>query len=299
MYRTKLLFKFGGIIRLLIRLFPYSNIPRHQPDTNFRLVYFCGNMGTDYLIASINSVRLSWKQFPKILIITDGFPPDALRVRLGKWGGRVEIVSWEHCARFFAEDRYKDLVNYASAQLWGKKLIGILYSMAKYRTLYSDTDVLWFKDPTQSLPLLETQPVMKMSQDIEPSYSADLLGHMSIDPNNFPSLNAGLIYGYGDVSVFPGWTKMSRFLAKRPDNRSEQTALAILSAHFGSYWPMTEVCLSVSDINTFTHSPRINYREILARHYVNTKGWLFWRDYLWLLTTCRCDCGTPFRVTGV
>jgi hypothetical protein len=285
MYRTKILFKFGGIIRRLLRLFPNPDIPKHQPDTNFRLVYFCGDMGIDYLIASINSVRLSWKQFPKILIITDGFPPDEVRTRLGRWSERFEIITWEACAGFFKDPKFTNVVNYARQQLWGRKFLSLLYSIYHYRTLYSDTDVLWYEDPSVLFPKREDGFTLIMSSDVEFSYDKHLLDCMAVTSDQLKPLNAGVIYGHGDLSIFPEWETLTRSLLDCRTNFSEQTAMAIIATRLGSSWPIETVFMDIKDYSRiFDYSP-IRHRGIIARHYVSVKPWLFWRDYIILLAT--------------
>ena len=197
-----------------------------------------------------------------------------------KWPRKVEIIDWTICAEYFEEKGNSQLSNYAVKELWGKKFIGIMYCFENWKTLYSDTDVLWLNDPTSSLNIEATAPFIKMSQDIEPCYSQKMIEYLDEQSLDQVPLNAGVIFGSGDFSSLIKWERLCNYLNDKPDNRTEQTAFAILTKYFGSSWTMDEIFLGVDDINTLFSKYFTRYSSILARHYVNTKQWLFWRDYL-------------------
>lgn len=252
-----------------------------RADHAFNLVFFCGARGIDYLNAAIYSVYKTWKQLPNIIILTDGTPAAVIQKKLIQWPKKVEIIPWETSASYYRDKGNTDLYNYAANELWGKKFVGILYCAEKGKVLYSDTDVLWYKDP---IDLIKDQnsPFIQMSQEAgEHAYSIPMLDELKEnDLLHKEPLNAGVIYVNGDFSSFPKWTSFCSFLAQKPDFRTEQTGFAILTHYFGTPWDTKQVVLQIDDKTELTLKKyKQYYKTMCARHYVDTKPWLFWRDY--------------------
>ena len=278
--RLRFLFLCGAAIKVALRHIPVPPTPSIPADDGFRLVYFCGSRGVDYLRGSLHSVLLNWGSFPRVLVITDGTPPDTLRRALGAMSNGIEVISWEVCASHFESKANLDLAEYARHHLWGRKLVAVLYSFEKFKALYSDTDVLWFKDPLESV---SGSVRFKMSEDIRPCYSNDMLHMLGMSELDLPPFNAGVVYGFGEFGDVPHWREICAYLRCFPDNRTEQTTLALIARHCGSSWPMDEIKISLDDISSIFPASSVNYGSLIARHYVNGKFWLFWRDYSWLL----------------
>ena len=134
-----------------------------------------------------------------------------------------------------------------------------------------------------------------MSQDIEHCYSDLMLNHLDeflIKKKN--PLNAGVIYISGDFSKYPKWEHLCKYLETNADNRTEQTGFAILSSYFGEVWSNNEIFLEVNDMSS-VFSYRF-YKNFVARHYVNTKQWLFWRDFLLFLIVKLKFCKENYKL---
>lgn len=277
---NKWLIKVGKLIRIF-KLYKLYNLKNHnRKKTPYRLVFFCGKNGMEYLNSSLLSVYKNWTTLPDITIITDGTPTSFIEERLIVWPSKVSIDTWDTCANYYKSKGNHQLYNYAQNEIWGKKLVSVLYCAEKSPILYSDTDVLWFSD----LKIEDLiKPSIKMSQDIEHCYSENMLKELEETEllGNKP-LNAGVIYLDGDFSIFKKWEKLCDYLMNKADNRTEQTSFAVLTNNFGDSFRVNEILVQVNDLNTIIPT-KINYQDICARHYVNTKAWLFWRDFLLLI----------------
>ncbi|MES1181807.1 MAG: hypothetical protein ABUL44_03340, partial [Flavobacterium sp.] len=173
-----------------------------RPVSPFKLVFFCGKTGTEYLNASLASVYKSWDTIPEVIITTDGTAPEVIRQKLIKWPKKVEILTWDFCASSLKENGRGDLYEYAAKDVWGKKLVGICYCAQQFPILYSDTDILWFKSPV--LETLNGKTLVKMCVDVDHNYSQPLLEALNqTHMLTLPPLNAGLIYAGGEFSKFP------------------------------------------------------------------------------------------------
>jgi hypothetical protein len=249
----------------------------------FKLVFFCGKSGIEYLNASLASVYKSWDTIPEIIIITDGTPAEIVQKKLISWPQKLQIYTWEFCGQYFKENGKPELYEYAAKDIWGKKFVGICYCAEKFPILYSDTDILWFASPM--LEDLKGGTMVKMCQDVDYHYSKPLLDFLKQQQLiDYTPLNAGLIYAGGNFSSFPQWQQLISYLAKYPDHRTEQTSFAILNNYFNpnDYFKQQEIFIQIDDMYSLRYTKRKN-TGIWARHYVNLKNTSFWRDFVYLL----------------
>jgi len=265
------------------------NLKRHfsfKQDTRetapFKLLFFSGSGGVNYLNASLISVYNTWEKLPEVLIVTDGTPVSVFEENIIDWPKKVEIITWAVCASYYRQNGNADLHKYAAEELWGKKLVSILYYAEKYPVLYSDTDILWFSYPKG----IDTgiKPCLQMGEDIEPCYSRPMLTALNEEKclEKAP-LNAGLIFANGDFATYSNWKGLCTYLSGFPDFRTEQTAFAILNNYFNpdKYWNKNNVLINTDDKYSLRYTKK-DFPSIFARHYVNNKDVTFWRDFVFM-----------------
>jgi len=282
--------KLGAIIK---RSLGYKrNTPERLHKTNstagFKMVYFVGGNTLSYLNSSLFSVYKSFNCLPElVIVVSDSTPIARIAERIVKWPVKTEIISWEECAGYYKSKGDISLYQYATEDLWGKKMVAILYCAEKYKTLYSDTDVLWFADPTSSINF-EKNNSMKMCLDESFAYVEEMVAELGCE-HIYETLpyNAGVICASGDFSSHPKWRELTRYLSQlknksvRKKGWTEQTAFAILNNYFGTSWTKDEIFLELNDNGSFFNKYKKEYQNMYARHYCTTKGWLFWRDYFY------------------
>lgn len=277
--KKKVLSKFGVFLSNMLFIYR-KRLKEKSNKSKIKLVYFAGEKSINYLNASLNSVYKNWYSVPEVVIISDGTDKNIFVASMINWPEKIDIIDWTVCADYFKEKGNGQLYNYANNELWGKKLVGIFYCFEHWNTLYTDTDVLWFKDPTNTIPDLNADSTsIKMSQDVENYFSDKMIEEVCDNTIKMTPLNAGVIYGHGDFSKFEMWNKLCNYLEKYPDNRTEQTTFAILTTNFGSCWNMDQIYIGLNDFTILPCNKEL-YKRIIARHYVNYKSWLFWRDYI-------------------
>jgi len=281
--------KLGSIIR---RSLSYKRktpplLQKADPIPGFKMVYFVGEKGLNYLNSSLLSVYKSFTNLPELIIVSDGTPIAKIADGMVKWPVKTAIISWEECAEYFKNKGDILLHQYATDDLWGKKMVAILYCAEKYKILYSDTDVLWFADPTASIDFSK-QNTIKMCLDESFSYVEEMVAELGCeDIYETMPYNAGIIYANGDFSSHPKWNNLIGYLSQLKNKSvmkkgwTEQTAFAILNNYFGTYWTKDEMLLEINDHGNFFNKYKKQYSSMYARHYVTTKGWLFWRDYFY------------------
>jgi hypothetical protein len=246
----------------------------------FKLVFFCGGREKGYLNASLMSVYKNWTNIPELFIVTDGTDPEIVKQNLIKWPQKITVITWKECAAYFEQKGYPELARYAAKELWGKKFASVLYCAAHFPTLYTDTDILWFKEIKGIDPNIK--PLIKMSQDAGHFYSIPILEHLHEEQclQTTPR-NAGMIYANGDFTSYPKWKEMCSYLDTKPDHRTEQTSFAILNNYFdkNAFFSTNEVLIKIDDAASFRHTLKSN-PDIMARHYVSVKHTTFWRDFV-------------------
>lgn len=282
-FKNKVFYKGIQGIRLLNISRFYKIKDDNRETANFKLLYFCGRNGIEYLNASLISVYKNWGKLPELVIVTDGTPKEFFKEKLIKWPRKVNILSWEECALSFKDEGNINLYNYAANKLYGKKYAGILYCAKRFPVLYSDSDILWFNYPTEFDAKAELKNQIIMSEDIDYFYENNIFKTLNEEHclENKP-LNAGVIYLNGQFSSFPKWKELCEFLGKNEGlgHFTEQTCLAILNNYFNPHTYLTNkrVLIKIDDAFSTKYTLKDN-PAILARHYVSVKDTTFWRDF--------------------
>lgn len=235
------------------------------------------------LNVSILSLVKSWKAIPKFKIYSDGtISPGEIKRKLAWLGPAVEVADVESCYDELTlpdEDHFK---SFAERHVMGKKLLVILCNARKHPILWSDSDVLWFRDFSRSL---HPQLCLKMSRDYQPSYSPAFYDKYS-ELSAPPYLCAGFLFLAGDLSKKVDLFDMVNVAIERPDHFSEQTIIARAAKLLRSEnWSAEEIACFESDKDSLI--PDYWSRPWIARHYVGPVRHLFWRDALFLLAGLR------------
>jgi len=283
----QLTYKAAGVMIRKLKLYNYIRLRSdNRPAFPYPVVFMCGDDGLRYINACLTSIYLSWDKLPEIIIVSDGTPLARFEKELVKWPRKLEVIPWETCANYFRDKGNADLFKYAVDEVFGKKMVSILYHAEKHPTLYCDTDVLWYSTPRE-VDMTVSQPFIQMSTEAEEAcYSRDLLEHLGEQRCwQAKPFNAGLMYLNGDFSVYPKWKELCHHLGHAPKNDkfAEQTTFAILNNHFNAerYWSRSEVMIKTDDIYNLKYTGKY-YPRIAARHYVYTRPTAFWRDFAFM-----------------
>ena len=286
-FKHRLLLKVAVIIRAS-KLVKYCSINNDERATTpFKLVFFCGEKGLDYLNASLFSVYKHWKKLPEVCIISDGSPVENIEKGLLKWPRQIKVVSWQECALGFKEVGDINLYNYAANELLGKKFVGILHFAKQGPVLYSDSDILWHNSPTELDFNLGLKPQIRMSEDVAHFYTDGLLKALGEEKClETTAFNSGVVFLNGEFSSYSKWKSLCEYLGT---NKSigwftEQTSFAILKNHFRpeDFFKLNEILIKVDDEYSLKSTRKL-YPNILARHYVNVKVTTFWRDFFYMV----------------
>jgi len=276
----------GYFFRFLFMIFSRNKLSGKKEMSGMNMMLFCGKKGAKMIKPLLLSVYCRWNKVPFVTIVSDGVPAELLLKFMQFWPFPYKVRQWEEAAAFHREKGRKALAGYAENNIMGRKFASILAEAEMHPTLYCDTDVLWFAEPT----LPEGSPpgrfTMRMASDNLTCYSADLLkGMKREDMFTRRSLNSGVIYMSGSAAAAIGdFDKLTELLLTDNNFFAEQTAFALIADQAGDWWSLQDIILTTGDKH-WPIFPGYFFRnkKNFARHHVVTKNSWFWRDALYII----------------
>jgi hypothetical protein len=253
------------------------------PEGTYHLLFLCGSSHLDLLEQSLFSVFKNFVSIPKVYVFTDkGLVIADCKKRL-KWFPieLLTILSHSDCEKFHQQKGNKALVEFARMNPMGLKLAAISQIAALGKPfLYSDTDVLWFKDPKNILKQIisEKKVNIHLSQDFQKAYDQHLIDEGNLNTlNQAPYYCAGILFGThfnpSDLDFIQSLIDIS---IKKSNHFTEQTIFAALQKRLGeSSLDAANFCIQIDD--RFDFIPQKN-PNLIARHYIGPVRHLFWRD---------------------
>ncbi|NJN24868.1 MAG: hypothetical protein HC819_02200 [Cyclobacteriaceae bacterium] len=258
---------------------------------DFKYVTILNKRSFPLLKASLVSLYYSSKELPaELVIVSDGtFSEIEFSEYFNFWPCKISYQHWSDIRDYFANNGELDLAQWATKQIWGKKMAAILYNSLFGSVLYADSDVLWF-DQLIDKSTLSSQVTLRTTIDNSINYDQDLIQHLNADYlNNLVPINCGVVFIKENLLKRSAILKEAiKFEACQPGNFSEQTIFALLVHEIGSLYPLATVESSISD-SLWPILP--NYKNypggLKARHYLWALKWMFWRDYYFLFVKNR------------
>lgn len=274
-----LVFRSRTAYRLMLKVLPPPLAPS-KPEQDLTLVSMCGAKYIELLQQCLLSLYQSWTFLPKLHIVSDGSATLAeLEKALRWWPGTKTFSSWEDSVAYHRERGRTSIVEFAQSNVLGKKLAVILKAAEQGPTLWCDSDILWFKE-LSSIPKEDgtsTLPVLKISEDYQPSYDPRLLEHGLKHLDCPPYRNAGLIYIRGELLKHCRLQPLLDLAAEESCHVTEQTIFAEANYQLGSgIWLRDEIACFSDDREVVL--PQYGGKNWVARHYIGPVRHLFWRD---------------------
>jgi hypothetical protein len=257
------------------------------PIDSYHLIFLCGNAHLDLLEQALYSVLKNFKSIPKIFVFLDiGLTVENCNQRL-KWvpSSLLTIKSHTECISYHQENGNLALSKFAINNPMGLKLAAILQiADLKKPFLYSDTDVLWYKDPAPIFNQIisNSDSNIHLSQDFQQAYDEHLIIKANLSGLlKAPYYCAGILFAKMITEqdlVFI--QSLVRIAISKSNHFTEQTIFAALQKRKGiSQLTANNFCIQVDD--RFDFKPKKN-DLVIARHYIGPVRHLFWRDSFFL-----------------
>jgi len=222
------------------------------------------------------SIFCKWNKVPeKIIIVSDGSVNETcLKKNLNFLPAQVEIKKPEDYLRSFKGS----LINeYAGRHPFGLKLAILLKENEEGRTLWCDSDILFFGDLSQAIQNLPSGPICVAGVDWIHGYEPQLRDFLGGQWTPEMPVNAGFIlfeavpFDMGQIQAGLDFSRESW------DWATEQTLVAYFHAKMGGrYWSPEEMVITGEDSQELRGDPW--RRKWRGRHYIKPHRHMFWRD---------------------
>lgn len=279
--RRSLPYRLGGVLRRVVPRLPKARVADKPVDDGLTYLTFGGAAHVDMLAESVYSLARSWPALPHLVVAWDGGePPPRLAKELSFWQGSWEVRPWPQVRALLNPDSDRSLVRFGEREAMARKMAAVVTCARRRPTLYSDVDMLWFRQPASLADWRRLSgPVLAMSRDFQPSYDGRLLAAEAHVLGDEPYFCAGLLYAAGDVLAAAGAGGMLDFAAEAGVGVTEQTIFAEVCRRLGGRClPLTEIALEDSD--RMVLGATFRGRPWAARHYIGQVRHHFWRDAL-------------------
>ncbi len=271
------------IFRKVAGLMPLKHNYIDKPSADFIYLTICGANSLDMVKTSLYSFLKNSDVKPsKVVIVSDG----TWDFKMGKkifsdFKVPLSFESWTMAAEYYKQKNNEDLYTWAHKQIWGKKIAAILKHAESSLVLFSDSDVLWYKNPI-TVNDYSKGYVLKISQDNSHNYDSELIKEMNADfLYQSPPVNCGIVLIKGDMFALSKTISQAITIeSKTPGSFSEQTLLALIVQEFGEVWPEEEITTTIADILSPIFKISQYPPTLKARHYVWNLKWLYWRDVI-------------------
>jgi hypothetical protein len=252
-----------------------------KPRSNLQYVTMASRAHWLLLRESLVSMHRSWASLPELVVISDGsWTKTEFDEAFDFWPESIRVLSPKEVLDPLAIQGQTQLVELARRHPLGLKLAGIILLGQERPTLFVDSDVLWFSDPSASLSSLQGTVGPAAAVESGATFNETLARKFCPQILNPPGINTGCVWLHGNLCE-PGLLRHILDAAlEQPDHEfNEQTIIAIAVELSGRRMPR-EICL-VEFNDAFALGLRKPGREgFHARHYVRFMRHQFYRDAL-------------------
>lgn len=280
---ASLAYRIGPVANAAVERLPRRRWPATRPPSPFRLLMLVGRAQVPMLRVCLDSIVSTWSALPELHVVSDGTAPlELLQDLAARWPRPARVVLAGEVVRRVREEVSADVAAFAACSPVGLKFAAIVLSAREQPTLFTDPDILWYRDfnTEVDLPVLAGGIRLGLCEDYQAAYDDDVAGALGEDLRSaLPFINSGVVLLDGDLLGAVPMSEGLRVAVQRPNHFAEQTLLAVAARRLGApLWPSSSVACFHSD----HQSLRVTYRgqPWFARHYVGTVRHLFWRDAL-------------------
>ena len=250
----------------------------HKPTTDLNVITMTGSAHIELTRLSVLSIANKWSKLPKLIIYGDGsISEKEIRANLSFWKGELEVGEWLYVKKHHIEKGRKAVLQYADINPFGKKLALILFHAAQHKTMWIDSDILFYNDFLPHIPNQNLDFLCGGSEDWLQAFDDRIVNELERNFSPDYRFNAGMLYIFGkDLYEKYNLDNMLKNIHPNYDFLTEQTIFAHIAHNsLGVIWKQNVLKNSHED-NQSTNATALN--EVIARHYVSNVRHLFWRD---------------------
>jgi len=274
---SSLAFRIRPILKELCFLGIYWKKSLSKKETlSVKLVSMVGADQIPMLQQCLISIFCKWDKVPeKIIIVSDGSVNETcIKKRFNFLPAQVHIKMPEDYLSSFSGS----LINeYAGRNPFGLKLAILLKENEIGRTLWCDSDILFFGDLSQAIQNLPAGPIFVAGVDWIHGYEPQLRNFLGGQWMPDKPVNAGFILFEAVPFVMSEIQAGLDFSRKSWNWATEQTLVAYFHAKMGGlYWDECQMVITEEDLYEIRGDPWS--KGWMARHYIKPHRPMFWRD---------------------
>lgn len=192
------------------------------------------------LRASLSSLLQHLRNLPVLILAFDeSLSREDLETHFSDWPGEIQFWSREETTKFHAERGEISIAEFCRRDIFGFKFAACARAAETSRTLYADSDVLWFQDSNSLMASCNEQPVYG-STDLGTSVDEPTVEMLSEETKalvlQFPRVCAG--FAIYNRPIEPG-EELRRVLSRilstdRIGRLTEQTFIGVMVRSFGA-----------------------------------------------------------------
>jgi|688.fasta_scaffold05333_2 hypothetical protein len=263
-----------------------KSLPKISPKPKSQIKYLTltGDAYRTMTRLSLWSLASKASLIPQLIIVhEDTSNANEIKSWLDFWPSEFQIYSQSEVANIYRDNGLEFHAKYIDSHIFGLKFLASLLFCQNNGLIYSDVDVLWFKDINELIDKYQYENGFTwLAHDYNHSYNSYLTEKFPdifyYKFNEFPPGNAGFVWHKKSDFQQP-WLEsaIKATLSENPINEfSEQMILAHMSIANGGILDINDVCVNIHP-KTKVSASFIN-QPWFARHYVRTIRRQFWID---------------------
>lgn len=273
--------RFSKVLRICNRLLPVKVNIDNTRIGEYLFLTICRASDFDMVLASIDSLTRNSALLPyRFVVVSDGSWVLPLGEKYFKRHGlNVECVDWSECADFY-KNSCPSLTKWAQGHIWGKKIAAILFFSETDKVLFSDPDILWYNTPLTLDELKNCK--LKLSIDNSHNYDDEFIMNCGFEHlyDTEEPINCGAVFIQGGLNLLSkDALKCIEYEATHCGKFAEQTVFAIMDIDYNCRWKMEEITSEICDLLQPFSGKTIEYKNMIARHYLWRLKWIYWKDY--------------------
>jgi hypothetical protein len=279
--------RLGKIAEYILSNAPEPQVTPRKTFDDLNLITMVGKSHFLQLRESLLSLARTWSEIPRVIVLSDGSWEEWEFLRhFAWWPGEMTIKMPAQIKKDLLARGFTSLAEFTGVHPLSLKLGFIVSEAMTARIMFSDSDILWFRDPVGFLKRHSWATGVAASVETIGSFNDDLARASGAGILEPPFTNSGIVLLSGPL--FPDDERLEGVLGlirQREHEFNEQTIIALAVLRHGHHLPTDFLVNEFSDPYALTGA-----RAVLgagaARHYVRFMRHQMYRASLGLRVRC-------------
>ncbi len=252
-----------------------------KPRADYTLATMAGQSHVALLRETLYSFAYAAAEIPPLKIINDGsLTESTVHEVLDFWPSEIELIDRKSILDSLTIRALPELENLINHSILNLKLAGLISLSSEGPVFFTDSDILWFEDPTRTIMDHFDQPGLVATREHGCNVNESLAERYAPGLVSEQSINSGCVLINMDLQNHDLINDILKDANRDPGHRfNEQTTIGILAEKMGAYFNRLFCMVRFEDAAKIRRfKPWAN--GYTSRHYVNWMRHQFYRDAL-------------------